>query len=74
MNHSYDDAILTSRKAHALTSPHAYAHEVAAHAFEQKRDGADAIAELDLFLKEEPTGQRADAARKELAALQAIVR
>ena len=68
----YDDAIATSRKAHGLTSPHAYAHQVAARSFEQKRDGADAIAELELFLKEEPSGERADSARKELASLQAI--
>jgi hypothetical protein len=33
----------------------------------------NAIAELNLFLKEEATGARADAARKELAELQAIV-
>jgi tetratricopeptide (TPR) repeat protein len=74
MEHHYDDAITTSHKAHMLANPHAYAHQVAARSFEQKRDGADAIAELELFLKEEPAGQRADSARKELAALQAIPR
>jgi tetratricopeptide (TPR) repeat protein len=68
----YDEAITTSRRAHVLASPHAYAHQVAARSFEQKRDGADAIAELELFLKEEPSGERADSARKERAALQAI--
>jgi hypothetical protein len=41
-------------------------------AFEQKRDAADAITELEQFLKEEPEGQRADIARKELAAVRAI--
>jgi tetratricopeptide (TPR) repeat protein len=72
MDQHYDDAIATGRKAHVLTSPHAYAHQVAARSFEQKRDGADAIAELELFLEEEPSGERADSARKELASLQAI--
>lgn len=74
MEQHYDDVIATSRKAHILDSPHAYAHQVAARAFEQKREGPNAIAELELFLREEPTGQRADSARKELAALQAIPR
>jgi hypothetical protein len=73
MDKHYDLAIATARKAHTLQGSHAFAHQIAARAYEQKRDGADAIAELELFLKEEPTGQRADVARKELAQVQAIV-
>ena len=73
MNKHYDLAIATARKAHTLQGTHAFTHQVAARAYEQKRDGVDAIAELDLFLKEEPSGQRADVARKELAQVQAIV-
>jgi regulator of sirC expression with transglutaminase-like and TPR domain len=46
----------------------------AARAFEQKHEGASAIAELEMFLKEEPTGQRAEIARKELVTLHQIVR
>jgi tetratricopeptide (TPR) repeat protein len=72
MSRHIDQAIATSRKAHTLPGSHAFAHQVAARAFEQKRDGANAIAELEQFLKEEPEGSRADVARKELAALQAI--
>ncbi len=64
MDQHFDEAIATSRKAHALEKSHAFVHRVAARAFEQKRDGANAIAELELFLKEEPTGPRAEAARK----------
>jgi tetratricopeptide (TPR) repeat protein len=67
-----DRAIETSRKAHALKGEHAFAHMVAARAFEQKRDAVDAVTELEVFLKEEPAGPRADIARKELAAQQAI--
>lgn len=74
MERHYDDVIATGRQAHLLKSGHAYAHQVAARAFEQKREGANAIEELELFLKEEPTGERADSARKELATLQALPR
>jgi Flp pilus assembly protein TadD len=62
----FDEAIATCRKAHALEKPHAFVHRVAARSFEQLRQGPNAIAELEQFLKEEPPGPRADAARKEL--------
>jgi tetratricopeptide (TPR) repeat protein len=72
MDRHFDQVIATSRRAHALPGPHAFAHQVAARAFEQKRDDVNAIAELEQFLKEEPEGPRADVARKELAAVRAI--
>lgn len=72
MNHHVDQAIAASHKAHTLDGPHAFVHEVAARAYAQKHDAKNAIAELELFLQEEPTGERAEGARKELAALQAI--
>jgi tetratricopeptide (TPR) repeat protein len=72
MDHHIDQAIVSSRKAHSLQGVHAYAHQIAARAYEQKRDGAGAITELEQFLKEETTGARAEGARKELAALHAI--
>jgi Flp pilus assembly protein TadD len=74
MERHFDPAIAIGRKAHTLSGPHAYAHQITARAFEQKREGVNAMAELNLFLKEEATGPRADAARKELAELQVIVR
>jgi Flp pilus assembly protein TadD len=74
MDHRFDEAIATSRKAHALDKSHAFVHRVAARAFEQKRQGASAIAELELFLKEEPSGPRAEAARKELQIVEAVLR
>jgi len=74
MNHHFDAAIATAARAHGLAGAHAFAHQVAARAFEQKRDGPGAIAELELFLKEEPTGPRAEIAHKELATLHNIVR
>ena len=72
MEKNMDAAIETSRQAHALESTHAFVHQIAARAFEQKRDVNSAIAELQLFIKEEPSGPRADSARKELAIVQAV--
>jgi len=66
MDRSFDQAIATSRKAHALERPHAFAHRVAARAFEEEKKGANAIAELEMFLKEEPSSSRADDARHEI--------
>jgi tetratricopeptide (TPR) repeat protein len=66
MNRRFDEAIATARKAHAAGKPHSFVHRVAARAFEQKRQGENAVAELESFLKEEPTGPLADAARQEL--------
>jgi len=66
MDKSFDAAIANSRKAHALQQSHAFAHRVAARAFEQEKRGADAIAELETFLKEEPSGPRAAAVRQEI--------
>lgn len=62
----FDAAIATSRKAHELQQPHAFAHRVAARAFEEEKKGGNAIAELEMFLKEEPDGPRSDAARREI--------
>jgi tetratricopeptide (TPR) repeat protein len=66
MDNSFDAAIANSRKAHALQQAHAFAHRVAARAFEQEKRGAEAIAELEAFLREEPSGPRAAAARQEI--------
>jgi tetratricopeptide (TPR) repeat protein len=73
MDQHFDAAIATSRKAHALERPHAFVHRVAARAFEKKMQGANAIAELELFLKEEPPGPRAEAAREELQTVEAVL-
>jgi hypothetical protein len=73
MDRRFDEAIASTRKAHALEEPHAFVHRVAARAFEQQRQRANAIAELELFLKEEPSGPRADAASKELEIVKAVL-
>lgn len=68
MNHHPEDAVKDCRKVHALHNvPHAFAHWTAAFALEQENQVAQASDEFAAFVKEEPTGDRADAARKELA-------
>lgn len=69
----FDAAIETSHKAHQLQQPHAFAHRVAARALEVQKQGANAIAELQMFLKEEPDGPRADAARHEIDVVRAAL-
>lgn len=67
-NRHLDDAINDSKKVHALNNvPHAFAHWTAAFALEQKNQIAQAAEEFRMFVKEEPVGDRADDARKELA-------
>ncbi len=73
MDRHFDEAIATSHRAHVVGKPHAFVHRVAARAFEQQRQGAAAIEELELFLKEEPAGPRADAARRELEVVKAVL-
>jgi tetratricopeptide (TPR) repeat protein len=74
MDYHFDEAIATSHAAHALEKPHSFVHRVAASAYEQKENAANAIAELEMFLREEPTGPQADAARRELEQVRAVAR
>ena len=68
MKHHPEDAVKDCRKVHVLNNvPHAFAHWTAAFALEQQNQIAEAGAEFRAFVDEEPTGDRADAARKELA-------
>ena len=62
----FDEAIATTRKAHLLGNAHAFAHRVAARAFEKQLNREGAIAELQLFLKEQAPGPAAEDARREL--------
>jgi tetratricopeptide (TPR) repeat protein len=69
MDHHWDDAIAACRKVHAMGGgvSHSAAHWVAAFAFEEKKQLADASAEFQSFVSEEKTGIRSDAARREIA-------
>jgi len=67
----YGAAIATAQRVHSL--PHqnlALVHVIAAHAYEHQNHLNEAAAELQVFLKEEPQGPRADLARDELKAVQ----
>jgi Flp pilus assembly protein TadD len=71
LNQRYDQALATSRKAHSTSrGEHAVAHYIAARVFEHENRPTDALSELQVFLSEEKSGPRADAARKEMTALQ----
>ena len=72
MDRRFDDAVTTTLRAHGLERHPAFVHRVAARALEQERELPRAIAELQLFLDEEPSGAQTDAARKELELVQAL--
>jgi tetratricopeptide (TPR) repeat protein len=73
MNLHYQQAIANCQKAHSLAQDsHSLVHFIAARAFEHENQISNAVAELNTFLKEEPSGIRADAARKELTSLQRL--
>ncbi|HTZ96927.1 MAG TPA: hypothetical protein VMB18_11050 [Terriglobales bacterium] len=70
LNQHYEQAIVTARKVHSMTTaPHASAHTAAAHAFEAEGKLREALFELQLFLVEEATGPRADSVREEMSSL-----
>jgi hypothetical protein len=70
----YDAALATCQKVHAMTNePHAAVHYVAARTLEAQHKAADAMAQLKVFLTEEQAGPRADAARREITALQKLL-
>jgi tetratricopeptide (TPR) repeat protein len=73
MNLHYQQAIANCQKAHSLgQDSHSLVHFIAARAFEHESQIPKAVSELKTFLKEEPSGIRADAARKELTSLQRL--
>lgn len=65
-----DLAIATASRVHALEhKSYAMAHLVLARAYELKSRTADAIAEYQMYLKEDPSGPKAAAAKENLAKL-----
>lgn len=71
-DHHLDEALRTSRQAHVdKLNGHAFLHLVAANAFEQQNRIQDCISELQLYLREEPTGSSAPKVTEALATLQA---
>jgi tetratricopeptide (TPR) repeat protein len=70
-DHHLDQALQTSQQGHAgKLNHHAYLHLVAANAYEQQSKIADSMAELQIYLSEEPNGPQAEKVRKALATFQ----
>jgi tetratricopeptide (TPR) repeat protein len=68
----WEAALATCHKVHFVhLGEEPFVHYIAAKALEQESRAADAATELHTFLDEEPTGPRADAVRKEMAAMEA---
>lgn len=71
--HKIDEAIANASRVHALNhKAYALAHFILARAYEAKSDSQKAIAEYKMFIEEEPTGVRAEDAKKQLARLEAL--
>ena len=71
MEHHYDAAIATAQKVHALPNEHpSVIHYIAGKAYEQQNRKDQALAQFQLFLKEEPAGPRADHVRSDIAKMQ----
>lgn len=67
----YDAAIASAHQAHDASQPHpSFVHYIAARAYQQENRQADALAEFQIFLKEEPSGPRADYVRSDIAKMQ----
>jgi tetratricopeptide (TPR) repeat protein len=71
LDRHYEDAIASADKVHTMShGSYPLVHYVAARACERLNRLSDAVSELKLFLTEEPSGDRAAAARQEMAAIQ----
>jgi len=71
LDRHYEDAIASAGKVHTMShGSYPLVHYVAARACERLNRLSDAVSELKLFLTEEPSGERAAAARREMAAIQ----
>jgi hypothetical protein len=71
MDQHIEEAIDTAHRGHAAqVRGHAFLHLVAAHAYELEKKIGDSIAELKIYLSEEPTAARVDEVKKAIATLQ----
>ena len=71
MDRHFDAAIASAHQAHSSGQDHpSFVHYIAARAYQQKNQQAEALAEFQLFLQEEPEGPRADYVRGDVAKMQ----
>lgn len=72
MNRHFDAAISSAQQAHTASHEHAsFVHYIAARAYQQENHQQQALAEFEMFLKEEPKGPRADHVRGDIAKIEA---
>lgn len=72
IDHHLDQAVQTSHEGHAgKLTRHAYLHLIAANAYEQQHKIVDSMAELELYLAEEPGSPQAEKVRQALARFRA---
>jgi Flp pilus assembly protein TadD len=70
-DHHLDQALETSRQGHdSGFTQHGFLHLVAANALEQENKIPECMAELEAYLREEPTGPQAEKTKKALSILQ----
>jgi cytochrome c-type biogenesis protein CcmH/NrfG len=70
LNKHFDAAVTSAHNVHAIPHAHpAVVHYIAARALEHESRPLDAVAELQIFLTEEPEGARAEHVREEIAHL-----
>ena len=71
MDRHFDVAISNADRAHEGGQEHpSFVHYIAARAYQQKGQQAQALSEFQLFLQEEPKGPRADHVRSDIARIQ----
>lgn len=71
MDRHFDVAISSADRAHQGGQEHpSFVHYIAARAYQQKNQQAQALAEFQMFLQEEPKGPRADHVRGDIARIQ----
>jgi len=74
MNQHLDQALDTVRRGHlAQLSHHVFLHLIAAHVYEQEKKITESVAELQMYLKEEPAAAQAEQVKKAIATLQTQV-
>ena len=71
INRHFDTAISSALQSHSSGPDHpSFAHYIAARCYQQQNQTQQAIAQFEIFLKEEPKGPRADHVRENVAKLQ----
>ena len=71
INRHFDNAISSALQSHAMGPDHpSFVHYIAARCYQQENQTQQAIAQFEIFLKEEPKGPRADHVREDVAKLQ----